>query len=245
MDTYGNLKNYYNSLRTGETQLKHLWISNDGGKMARASDKLIEQLKQEIFSGMLKPGDQLGEADLAARFNVSRTPIREAVRSLVDNGLLETRSRKGAIVRMLNAKELNDLFEVAAELEGMACRLASERLTLTDKKMIKASLDLCCAAAQAEDIPGYAEANLSFHAAIHIASGNEWLTDQLNQIQARINVYRSMPYEIVGRLEKSLAEHQTISEAIFAKDSLLANSLMRDHMMLQGARLPSLLRALV
>ena len=72
--------------------------------MARASDKLIEQLKQEIFSGMLKPGDQLGEADLAARFNVSRTPIREAVRSLVDNGLLETRSRKGAIVRMLNAK---------------------------------------------------------------------------------------------------------------------------------------------
>lgn len=213
--------------------------------MARASDKLIEQLKHEIFSGLLKPGDQLEEADLATRFDVSRTPIREAIRSLVDNGLLETRPRKGAIVRILSAKELNDLFEVAAELEGMACRLASERLTQSDKKVINASLELCQVAAKAEDIPAYAEANLAFHDAIHEASGNEWLTDQLSQIQARMNVYRLMPYEVVGRLETSLAEHENICDAIFAKDGPLANSLMRDHMMLQGARLPSLLKALV
>ncbi len=77
-----------------------------------------------------------------------------------------------------------------------------------------------------------------------MASGNAWLVDQLEQIQARINVYRLMPYEVVGRLEKSLAEHEEISEAIFAKDGFRANTLMRDHMMLQGARLPSLLKAL-
>ena len=105
--------------------------------MVRASDKLIKQLKHEIFSGLLKPGDQLEEADLAARFGVSRTPIREAIRSMVDCGLLETRPRKGAMVRVLTAKELNDLFEVAAELEGMACRLASEMLTQSDKKEIQ------------------------------------------------------------------------------------------------------------
>ncbi len=213
--------------------------------MARASDTLIEQLKHEIFSGILKPGDQLEEADLAARFGVSRTPIREAVRSLVDCGLLETRPRKGAMVRVLTAKELNDLFEVAAELEGMACRLASDLLTLSGKKDIEASLELCRAAAEAEDIPAYSQANLAFHAAIHKASGNAWLVDQLDQIQARINVYRLMPYEVVGRLEKSLAEHRQISDAIFAKNGALANTLMRDHMMLQGARLPSLLKALV
>lgn len=212
--------------------------------MARASDKLIEQLKHEIFSGILKPGDQLEEADLAARFGVSRTPIREAVRSLVDCGLLETRPRKGAMIRVLTAKELNDLFEVAAELEGMACRLASETLTLTGKREIEAGLELCRVAAKSEDIPAYAQANLAFHGAIHKASGNAWLVDQLEQIQARINVYRLMPYDVVGRLEKSLAEHCDISDAIFAKDSTLANALMRDHMMLQGARLPSLLKAL-
>ena len=212
--------------------------------MARASDTLIEQLKHDIFSGLLKPGDQLEEADLAARFGVSRTPIREAIRSLVDCGLLETRPRKGAMVRVLTAKELNDLFEVAAELEGMACRLASDLLTLSGKKDIETGLEMCRVAAEAEDIPAYAQANLAFHAAIHKASGNAWLVDQLDQIQARINVYRLMPYEVVGRLEKSLAEHREISDAIFVKNGALANTLMRDHMMLQGARLPSLLKAL-
>lgn len=212
--------------------------------MARASDTLIEQLKHDIFSGLLKPGDQLEEADLAARFGVSRTPIREAIRSLVDCGLIETRPRKGAVVRVLTAKELNDLFEVAAELEGMACRLASDLLTLSGKKEIEAGLEMCRVAAEAEDIPAYAQANLTFHTAIHKASGNAWLVDQLDQIQARINVYRLMPYEVVGRLEKSLAEHRDISDAIFAKNGVLANTLMRDHMMLQGARLPSLLKAL-
>ena len=211
--------------------------------MIRASDKLIEQLRHEIFSGMLKPGDQLDETDLAARFGVSRTPIREAIRSMVNSGLLETRPRKGAIVRVLTANELHDMFEVAAELEGMACRLASGALLQSGKRSINAALDLCRAAVEAEDIPAYASANLTFHAAIHQASANAYLVDQLDQIQARINVYRLMPYEIVGRLENSLEEHYEISEAIFAKDGQRADTLMRNHMMLQGARLPSLLKA--
>lgn len=211
--------------------------------MARASDKLIEQIKSEILSGLLKPGDQLEEADLSERFGVSRTPIREAIRSLVDCGLLVTRPRKGAMVRVLNAKELNDLFEVAAELEGMACRLASEMLTQSSKATIDAGLDLCSAAVAAGDIPAYATANLAFHSSIHKASGNDWLVNELEQIQARINVYRLMPYEVVGRLEKSLEEHQEIRDAIFAKDAARADNLMRDHMMLQGLRLPSLLKA--
>ena len=126
----------------------------------------------------------------------------------------------------------------------MACRLASDLLTRSGKKDIEAGLEMCRAAAKAEDIPTYAKANLAFHAAIHKASGNAWLVDQLDQIQARINVYRLMPYEVVGRLEKSLTEHREISDAIFTKNGALANTLMRDHMMLQGARLPTLLKAL-
>lgn len=212
--------------------------------MVRASDKLIDQLKHEIFSGLLKPGDQLEEADLAARFGVSRTPIREAIRSMVDCGLLETRPRKGAMVRVLTAKELNDLFEVAAELEGMACRLASELLTQSSRTAIQEELKLCRTAVEADDIPAYASANLTFHAAIHRASSNAYLIDQLEQIQARINVYRLMPYEVVGRLQKSLEEHQEISEAIFSGEGQRADRLMCDHMMLQGARLPSLLKAI-
>lgn len=211
--------------------------------MTRTSDKLIVQIKQDIFSGALRPGDQLEESDLAARFGVSRTPIREAIRSMVDCGLLETRPRKGAIVRKLSAKELHDLFQVAAELEGMACRLACENLTQSHLKAIKTALAQCKVASGAQDIKKYASANLAFHAAIHATSGNIWLIDQLQQIEARINVYRLMPYEVVGRLEKSMQEHVEIFEAITQRRGNDANTLMRDHMMLQGMRLPQLLQA--
>lgn len=212
--------------------------------MARASDKLVDQIKQDIFTGVLRPGDQLEEAELAERFGVSRTPIREAIRSMVDCGLLETRPRKGAIVRSLSAKELHDLFEVAAELEGMACRLACENLTRNHMASIQKALDECGFAAEAQDIRGYVDANLAFHAAIHAASGNIWLIDQLEQIEARINVYRLMPYEVVGRLEMSMQEHTDINDAIVKREGKVANELMRSHMMLQGKRLPSLLKAL-
>jgi DNA-binding GntR family transcriptional regulator len=218
--------------------------TEDRNDMTRASAKLIDQIKQDIFSGLLRPGDQLEESELAERFGVSRTPVREAIRSMVDSGLLETRPRKGAMVRKLSAKELHDLFQVAAELEGMACRLACETLTQTSLKAIRAALAQCSCACAAQDIQKYASANLAFHAAVHAASGNSWLIDQLKQIEARINVYRLIPYEVVGRLEKSIAEHTEIYNAIADRRGADANLLMRDHMMLQGMRLPQLLKAL-
>ena len=210
--------------------------------MARVADDLINVLKQEIHAGILKPGDQLEETALAARFEVSRTPVREAVRSLVDSGLLETRSRKGAFVRVLSTKELIDLFEVSAELEGLACRLASERLVDETARPIQAGLEAGSTAAENGDTKAYTVANLQFHGAIHQASRNAWLIEQLAQIEIRINPYRSMPYHIRGRLPKSVKEHQEIMEAIFDGKGSRAAQLMRDHMLLQGKRVPLLLQ---
>ncbi|WP_416370302.1 GntR family transcriptional regulator [Tritonibacter mobilis] len=212
--------------------------------MARAADRLIERLKEDIHSGTLRPGDQLEEANLAARFGVSRTPVREAVRSLVDSGLLEMKSRKGAIVRVLGAKELIDLFEVAAELEGMAARLAAQRLTKESAKQIEAGLDMCRDAAERDDAEAYGQANLAFHKAIHLASGNARLIEQLEQISGHMNPYRSMPYNIRGRLPRSTEEHAEIMAAIFENEAGRADDLMRDHMMLQGQRVPMLLQSM-
>lgn len=212
--------------------------------MARTSDKLIDQLSLDIANGVLRPGDQLEEADLAARFGVSRTPIREAVRAMVDCGLLETRPRKGAFVRVLNPKELLDLFEVAAELEGLACRLSATNLTHKGAEDIRNALQLCRSACAAEDTNAYRNANLAFHDAIHRAADNQALIEQLQQMQLHINAYRSMPYDIRGRLEKSVEEHTEISEAILGGDGDRASTLMRDHMMLQGKRLPSIIRSI-
>jgi DNA-binding GntR family transcriptional regulator len=212
--------------------------------MSRSAEKLISQIKQDIADGLLKPGDQLEEAALSERFGVSRTPIREAVRSMVDSGLLETRPRKGAFVRTMSAKELLDLFDVAAELEAMASRVAAEKLRQSDVQLIKSGLDACYAAAESDDAKAYCQANLDFHRAIHKASGNYWLIEQLKQIELHINAYRSMPYEVRGRMEKSVQEHQEIFDAIMEADGEKARILMRDHMMLQGQRLPSLIQAL-
>ena len=171
--------------------------------MARTADKLISDIRKEVSSGILKPGDQLEVNALAERFGVSRTPIREAIRTLVESGVLETRPRKGSFVRVLSAKQLLDLFQVAAELEGMACRLAALSLTKENVEAIERGLAKCTQAAEVQNNAEYAMANLDFHTAIHNASGNDWLIEQLRQLQINLNSYRTMPYEIRGRLNKS------------------------------------------
>ena len=212
--------------------------------MARTADKLISDIRKEVSSGILKPGDQLEVTALAERFGVSRTPIREAIRTLVESGVLETRPRKGSFVRVLSAKQLLDLFQVAAELEGMACRLAALSLTKENVEAIESGLAKCTQAAEFQNNVEYAMANLDFHTAIHNASGNDWLIEQLRQLQINLNSYRTMPYEIRGRLNKSTDEHKIICDAILSGDGEHACNLMRDHMMLQGKRLPSIIASL-
>lgn len=210
--------------------------------MTRSADKLISQITQDISSGVLRPGDQLEEADLADRFQVSRTPIREAIRAMVSDGLLETRPRKGAFVRVLTSEELLDLFEVAAELEGMACRLAAGSLTEEHARAIKSQLEKCKTAVASNDRKKYSIENLDFHTAIHKASRNKWLISQLKQIGIHLNAYRSIPYDMRGRLAKSVEEHEEIYKAILDGDESKASDLMRNHMMLQGKRLPSMIK---
>ena len=212
--------------------------------MSRTAQHIIMHLKQDIADGILKPGDQLEESMLSERFDVSRTPIREAIRSMVDCGLLTTRPRKGAFVRVLSAKELTDLFELAAELEAMASKLAARSPTRDIVNTLEQALEQCHIAAKNDKIKEYAKANLNFHHAIHQASNNDWLVKQLENIELHINFYRALPYEIMGRLTKSFEEHQEIYFAIINGKTDEARTLTYDHMMLQGQRIPSILQAL-
>ena len=210
--------------------------------MTRSADKLISQITHKISSGALRPGDRLDEAELADRFGVSRTPIREAISVMVSNGILETRPRKGAFVRVLTPEELLDLFEVAAELEAMACRLAAGTLSEEHAESIKIQLDKCTKAAASNNKEKYSICNLQFHDAIHKASNNKWLISQLRQTGIHLNAYRSIPYDVRGRLAKSVEEHKQIYEAILDGDENKASDLMRQHMMLSGKRLPLMIK---
>jgi DNA-binding GntR family transcriptional regulator len=163
---------------------------------------------------------------------------------MVRLGLLEAIPRKGVIVRILNTKELLDLFEVAAGLEGMASRLAASSLTDEHAEVIISKLENCKVAAENQDKVQYSIANIEFHAAIHEATNNHWLIEQLQNIGIHINAYRSLPYNVRGRLSKSIEEHSAICQAILTGEGNKASELMRDHMMLQGKRLPSVLKHL-
>ncbi|MEM9763818.1 MAG: GntR family transcriptional regulator [Pseudomonadota bacterium] len=212
--------------------------------MQRAADKLVNAIQGEIFSGALKPGDRLDEAALAEQFDASRTPIREALRTLIENGLIETKTRRGAYVRRLSASEIIEMFEVAAELEGMAGRLAAAAGTDEQVAAIEAACQACRAAADEGDVRSYGPLNERFHGTIHAASGNLYLCKQLDDVEARLQVYRRLPFEMRGRLQTSATEHEEIAAAILAGRAEDADNLLREHMMLQGQRLPALIKAL-
>ncbi|MGF1528775.1 MAG: GntR family transcriptional regulator [Candidatus Competibacterales bacterium] len=212
--------------------------------MSRTADKLVDVIRADILGGVLKPGDRLEENDLADRFSVSRTPVREALRTLTNNGLIEIRPRRGAYVRQLSASEIIEMFEVAAELEGMAGRLAAKATTKTQARAIESACQACRGAADANDAATYAALNEQFHTTIHVASGNSYLCKQLEVIEARLQIYRRLPFEVHGRLQVSAGEHEAITAAILSGADKDADDLLRDHMMLQGQRLPALLKIL-
>ena len=157
------------------------------------AERLIAAIQTDIFTGALRPGDRLDENALAQRFEVSRTPIREALRSLIDGGLLEALPRRGAYVRRLSASEVIEMFAVAAELEGMAGRLAANVATVEQAALIGRACRACREAADRADPVAYGDLNERFHEAIHAASGNSYLMQQLKIVEDRLQIYRRLP----------------------------------------------------
>ena len=201
--------------------------------MSRAQD-LLHKLEEEIFLGKLQPGTRLDEKLLAERFNVSRTPVREALWHLASSGLVEIRRHQGAIVRQLTLVELVEMFQVMAELEGLCARLAARRITQAERKEIRQILKVGSKRIAEQDYEGFFLSNNDFHEAIFVASKNTFLQQESRALRARVNPYRRYITYQPGRMAKSQAEHEAIVEAIEAGDSDTAQQLMRDHVNMLG-----------
>ncbi len=200
------------------------------------AQKLRDALEDEIVNGVLKPGDRLDEAALADRFSVSRTPIREAFKSLVGSGLVETIPNRGTFVANVGLPELIEMFEVMAELEGMCARLATRRITDAESAELQALLDSCAKAHSAGDPDAYYYENERFHDCIYRASHNSFLEHQARQLQTRLKPYRRLQLRVRNRAGRSLAEHREIVAAILAGDERAAESTIQDHVRIQGER---------
>lgn len=195
-------------------------------------DALIEM----IVTGRFVHGERLNEQKLAQEFNVSRTPLREALQLLSSSGLVRLEHRRGAFVHYPSLEEVIEMFEFMADIEALCGRYAARRIDATLLAQLFDTLRGCEEAAQAGDTDGYYEANRQFHQTIYQASGNSFLAQEAEKLLRRLAPFRRMQLQVAGRMAQSLAEHRAIYAALEARDPELAGQTLRPHVAIQGER---------
>ena len=181
---------------------------------------------EAIDTGIYKPGDRLVESELAERFGVSRTPIREALQRLETQSLL-TRDGRSLIVSSLDHSQLSELYVVRGELEGLAARLAAIHATPEEVQVLRDMLDTD--RTLAGDPAALSRANRRFHKQIHLASHNRFLQQQLDLVHRSMALLASTSIAAEGRGHDTLEEHTRIVAAIEARDGDAAYQALRDH----------------
>ena len=181
---------------------------------------------EAIDTGLFKPGDRLVESDLAERFKVSRTPIREALQRLETQSLL-ARDGRSLIVSTLDHNQKTELYAVRTELEGLAARLAARHATIEEVRvlgdLVVSDRDLL------GDPSALSWANRRFHKQIHLASHNRYLVQQLDLVHRSMALMATTSLAVEGRSETALDEHQAIVDAIAQRDEQRAFAALRDH----------------
>lgn len=200
----------------------------------RRADAIREALEQMIVSGAFASGERLDEVRLAEKFNVSRTPLREAFQALAASGLVDLVPNRGAFARVPGFAELVEMFEVMAEFEALCGRLAARRMTPARLAALRETLVACEAAVQAGDADAYYHENERFHSLIYAASGNGFLAAEAQRLHRRVQPFRRLQLRVQGRLARSLAEHRRIIDALAQGDSIAAEAALRQHVMVQG-----------
>lgn len=208
------------------------------------AQRLRQVIEEEIVAGRLAAGSRLDEAQLAERFGVSRTPIREALLQLAVTGLVETKPRRGAVVSAPAPELLLAMFETMAELEAACGRFAARRLVPADEAALRAALASCAAAAASGDTEAYYAENYIFHTVIYRASRNAFLCEQAHNLHRRLAPYRRLQLRARQRLGQSLAEHEAVVAAILAGDEAAAAERLRGHVLVQGDRFTDLMLSL-
>lgn len=193
----------------------------------------IAALREAIREGRLEPGQRLVVAEVTRMLGVSNGPVREAIRRLTGEGLVEITPHRGASVRRFDSCDVREIFEVREVLEGLAARLAAARIDVGDHRPRLAALQ-----AQADQVladgRGYVGHNQAFHELIYEMAGNERVREQSRQLTLPIYRLRYHYLIDVGYARMSAAEHRMIAEAILDGDPLRAERVMRNHIRNSG-----------
>lgn len=204
-------------------------------------ERAYEALRDAILRKEFEPGQRLLEVELAELLGISRSPVREAVRRLQQDGLIETRPRAGIFVVSITRQEIDDVFRIRAALEGTAAALAAQRGTEHEFESMEGMLAEMETAVTRGDSEKAIEESDRFHRAIHAAARSPRLFSLLDQIYSQVMHFRSLTLRVPGRGPQAARGHAQIVEALRARDTGVAENLMRGH--IDEARL-SLLRLL-
>ncbi len=205
---------------------------------------IADALEELVFTGEFPDGARLDEITLAARFGVSRTPIREALQRLVVAGLAEQLPRRGVFIRQPGAVDLMEMFETMAELEAACGRLSAQRISDPALDMLEQTNTRCREAVAAGDVDGYYRENQSFHQVIYHETGNSFLEHEALRLSRRLSPFRRLQLRWRGRMAQSMAEHETVVRALREGDARLAADTLRDHVAVQGEKFHQLIASL-
>lgn len=209
--------------------------------------KLVrEDLLEHILHGDLAPGDRISEPEVASRLQVSRVPVREALRELESSGLVVSRKHAGVFVRAIEAQEVRDLYEIRSLLDSFAGAKAAalpEAPRDALNSALNASIEAMLLAQSQENLPAYYSENLHFHWLIVVAAHNEQLSRTYQEVVQKLHLARLQSLSHVTGMPTSIAEHQKISQAIAQGDCALAQTLLAAHVTQAYARLNNSLQS--
>ena len=192
-------------------------------------ERVFVILEEEILTGKLTRGTPLAEIALSERLGVSRTPIRAALARLDDEGLIECVANKGSVVIGITKEDLIDIYNIRIRLEGLASRTAAEKISEEGLRSLLESVELSEFYINKKDTEKLKELDSEFHETIYREAGNRALCKTLSNLHRKIKSYRKLSINAEGRLEKSVAEHREIYEAIAKGDAELADRLTSEH----------------
>lgn len=194
--------------------------------------RIAEKIKRQIVTGQLKPGQKLVEKEIAEGFNVSRTPLREALARLVNEGLAVSVAYRGIFVRQVNLRQVREIYELRIGIEGLAAMFAAQRSKKSDLNRLSKLLVAMDAERAGDEADELKLLNEKFHRGIAEASDNALLVQRMDDLWSWVNLARTSNWSATGRGETSRDEHHAIYRAIADRDAATARSLAEAHVRL-------------
>ncbi|OLS02840.1 GntR family transcriptional regulator [Tissierella creatinophila] len=193
------------------------------------SMSVFEELEEKILNGKIKPGENLTEIKLSSDIGVSRTPVREALRMLEQKNLVQITPNKGAIVLGINEKDLNDIYTIRMNIEGLGSRWTVENITDEQIKELKEIVELQEFYMMKNSLEQINQLDAKFHEKMYEYSNSRTLQHMLSDLHHMIKRYRKISFNSKGRTEKAIQEHREILEAVINHDPDAAERLTINH----------------